>query len=140
MRAFRESRDQSRHDGGEEEPETLARLRRRCRAGFFTGGGAYLSVLAVTVVHPTALTLKQIVGLEFGLGIMAMACAIVSIVTWILTQNTEHAMRIWATAIRAQNLRTPPPADLIIPEPRDGGPIPIGYGHEVRAQRNRHAG
>lgn len=138
MRSSRRSLNRRHVDGGEDEP--LAELRRRCTAGAFAGCGAYLAVITTTVVRPTALTLKQIIGLEFGLGIMAMACSVVSIVAWILTQNTEYALRIWATAVRSQSLGAlPPPADPAVPEPRGGDPIPIGYGHEVRAQRNRQA-
>ena len=136
MRSFHLPRRRQRSNENEADP--LGALRRRCIVGFVAGGGTYLTVIATTVVRPTALTLKQIIGLEFGLGIGTMACAVVSIVAWVLTQNTEHALQIWSTATRSRSLEVPP-VQPIVPEARNGDAIPIGYGREVRAQRNRKA-
>lgn len=136
----RRSRTPCGAESNESEGVQLEDLRARCRVGFITGSAAYLAVLTITVVRPNLLTLKQIVALEFGLGIGTTGCAVVAIFAWMLMHNTEQALRIWTAASRSRSLEAQPAtADPTIPDRRGGEAIPISYAREVRAQRHRQA-
>lgn len=146
MRSFGLSRKQPQDDSGEES-EPLAKLRRRCAIGWRVTGSAYLAVIVVTVAHPSALTLKQIISLEFGLGIIGMGCVFTAIFVRLLTHNAAYALSLWAMADGARSSGTARgvvPAPLIpptrSPAPPQFSPIPIERGRQVRQQRAHRAG
>jgi hypothetical protein len=122
------------------EANPLAHLRTRCAVGAGSGGSAYMAVLITTVVHPSALTLKQIIGLEFGLGIMATLCAVVAIVLWLLTQNTEIVLSVFKAASAASAANAALESELATTTGARATAIPIQRGQEIRRhRRDRHA-
>jgi hypothetical protein len=98
-------------------------------------------------MRPSALSLKQIVCLELGLGTMATLCALVAVVLWVLTQNAAYAMSLWDMA---NNAKTPGfaaggdmPAVVApggLPGAEGVSAIPIEHGRQVRQQRAHRAG
>jgi len=129
-----------------ESESPLSHLRRRfVRAACITGGG-YLAVIATDVVFPSALTLKETMGLEFSIGFLGVLLTLVAIGLWFLTQNTTYTLSLLDMIDAANDAgdaaksRTP----ATFPIPRQGSaaatPIPIERGHQVRQQRAHRAG
>lgn len=139
MRSFRPSRKRA---AGEhrEEPEPLGKLRRRCTGGAIGASCAYLAVIATTVVRPSALSLGQIMSLEFGLFGLALLCALVALVIWALTENTAFALSVFRAASTALAAKSALEAELLDTPHTSTSPIPIQRGQEIRRhRRDRHA-
>lgn len=139
MRSFRPSRKRA---AGEhrEEPEPLGKLRRRCTGGAIGASGAYIAVIATTVVRPSALSLSQIMGLEFGLFGLTLLCALVALTIWALTENTAFALSVFKAAGTAATANAVLENELLDPPHTSTSPIPIQRGQEIRHhRRDRHA-
>lgn len=84
MRSFRLSRKQPEEDSGDE--SELAKLRWRCRAGAAAGSSAYLAVLIIASLRPTALHEVVTYGLLVGSGTVAAMCTLGATLMWAVSR------------------------------------------------------
>ena len=123
-----------------ESESPLSHLRRRfVRAACITGG-SYLAVIAIDVVFPSALTLKETMGLEFSIGFLGALLTLVAIVLWVLTEHTAFLLSVFKAASAASTANTALESELCDRPAPEGVPVPIQRGHEIRRHRaDRHA-
>jgi hypothetical protein len=124
------------------ESETpLSHLRRRYANSAAATLIGYLAVIATTVVRPSALTLKQVISLEFGLGILAALLTLVTVVLWVLTENTSIVLSVFKAASAASAANAALESELSGAAGARTSPIPIQRGQEIRQRHgHRHAG
>lgn len=134
------SRKPLRSDAGEE-GDPLGTLRRRCIIGAGSSFGIYLAVVAASVLLPDTLTLTQAIGLEVGIGIIFLLCAIVATVIWLLTESTAFVLSVSKAVSAASTANAALESKLLGNAGPDGTPIPIQRGRDIRQHRtDRHAG
>lgn len=146
IRTRRTLRRRSRTPRGPRETETeteespLGHLRRRCAGGAIAAWSAYLAVIASTAAIPEALTLKQTIALEFGVGFLGVLLTLVAIVLRILTENTSFVLSVFKAASAASTANAALEAELLDGDVPKSAAVPIQRGHEIRQHRaGRHA-
>lgn len=140
MPSFRLHQKPLNDEAGGEESGPLGRLRQRCAIGAFGVGGVYLAVPVTTVLRPSTLTLAQTVALEVGLGMIALACTVVAVVLWALTENTSIALSAFKAGSAAAAANAALESRLLDASDSYPTPIPIQRGQEIRRHRgDRHA-
>jgi hypothetical protein len=141
MRHFRSFRKHLRGEAGDEEPEPLTKVKRRCVAGAGVCFTAYLAIIASPVLWPSTVALWQAVSLEIGIGILGLLLTLVAIVIWLLTESTAFVLSV-SKAVSAAMTANAALRDRLLGESGpEGTPIPIQRGREIREHRtDRHAG
>jgi len=137
-----QGRGRRRSRATESESETpLSHLRRRfVRAACITGS-SYLAVIAIDVVFPSALTLKETMGLEFSIGFLGALLTLVAIVLWVLTEHTAFLLSVFKAASTASAANAALESELAGAAGAHTPPIPIQRGQEIRQRHgHRHAG
>lgn len=99
MRVFRTSRKQRHGCGGETDRNET--LRRRCAAGAVAAGAAYLAVLTIAAVRPTALRQPVAYGLLTGSESVAALCTLGAVLA---ASEARRAKRASASARQVDDI------------------------------------
>lgn len=126
----------------------LSRLRRRFAVGAWAAAVVFVTVFVADLLRGSPGINVAAVGVEVCAAAVGVACFLVAMLTWIITEHVAYLASLWNLIENMRSVGAPGSGLRVVgaegQQPASAGvqkpPIPIQRGHEMRQQRRgRHA-